>query len=117
MEVYAVAVPVQVGVSLLLVRDHAAIGVAIGTLAGNAAMALLLLRAARGLGMWIAYRVILRQVFATGLMALIVVATRDLPLAIPVILGLVAYAGALWVIAPVESPERRLVAGVLSRWR
>ncbi len=116
-EVYAVVVPVQVGVSLLLVIDHAAVGVAIGTLVGNVTMALLLLRAARGVGMWIAYRVILRQVIATGLMALIVAATRDLPLAIPVILGLVAYAGALWVIAPVESPERRLVADVVSRWR
>lgn len=117
LEAYVIAVPVQVGVSLLLVRDHAAVGVAIGSLAGNAAMALLLLRAARGLGMSIAYRVILRQLIATGLMALIVSATRDLPLAIPVILGLVAYAAALWVIAPVESAERRLVANVVSRWR
>jgi hypothetical protein len=50
-------------------------------------------------------------------MALVVAATRSLPLAIPVLVGFVAYVGALWTIAPVESPERRLVAGVVSRWR
>lgn len=117
MQAYGVAVPVQAGVSLLLVADYAAVGVAIGTLLGYATLTLILIRAARGLGMWIAYRVILRQIAATAVMALAVAATRNLPLAIPVLVGFVAYAGALWLIAPVGSPERRLVAGVVSRWR
>ena len=117
MGAYLVAVPVQVSVSLLLVADHAAVGVAIGTLLGYATLTFILIGAARGLGMWIAYRVILRQVTATAVMALVVAATRSLPLAIPVLVGFVAYVGALWTIAPVESPERRLVAGVVSRWR
>ena len=56
MQAYGVAVPVQVGVSLLLVADYAAVGVAIGTLLGYATLTLILIRAARGLGMWIAYR-------------------------------------------------------------
>jgi hypothetical protein len=61
--------------------------------------------------------VILRQLVATALMALIVAAIRELPLAIPVTAGFLVYAGALWVISPAESPERRLVADIVSRWR
>jgi O-antigen/teichoic acid export membrane protein len=114
---YAVAVPVQAAVSLLLVAKHAAVGVAIGTVVGNALMALLLVRAAHGLGMGIAYPVILRQLLATGLMALVVAALSNLPIAIPLIVGFVIYLGALWAIAPPESQERRLLADVVSRWR
>jgi O-antigen/teichoic acid export membrane protein len=114
---YAVALPVQAVVSLLLVADYAAVGVAIGTVVGNALMGLLLLRSARGLGMAIAHRVILRQVLATGLMALAVTATQGMPVVISLLVGFLTYVGALWMIAPVESPERRLVADVVSRWR
>jgi O-antigen/teichoic acid export membrane protein len=114
---YMVAVPVQAAVSLLLVADQAAVGVAIGTVVGNALMGILLIRSARGLGMEIAYRVILRQVIATVLMALVVTATQGMLVVISVLVGFVIYVGALWAIAPVGSPERQLVADIVSRWR
>ena len=117
MEAYAVAVPVQGAVSLLLVSDHAAVGVATGTLFGQATLSAFLLRASTGLGMRIAYPVILRQVVSAALMALVVAATRSLPIAVPVVVGSLTYAGALWVIAPLESPERRVLADLASRWR
>jgi O-antigen/teichoic acid export membrane protein len=114
---YAFALPVQGAASLLLVTEHAAVGVAIGTLLGYTTFTALLLRSACGLGIWIDHRMILRQLMATALMALVVAASRDLPFAIPVILGLVSYAGALGLIAPVDSPERHLVAALVSRRR
>ncbi len=114
---YLVAVPVQGLVSLLLVADYAAVGVAIGTVVGNALMGVLLIRSARGLGMPVAYRVILRQLLATGVMALVVTATQGMLVVISVLVGFLTYAGALWMIAPAGSPERRLLADVVSGWR
>jgi O-antigen/teichoic acid export membrane protein len=114
---YAVAAPIQAGLSLALVNDHAAVGVAAATVLGHAVLAALLLRASMVLGMRIAYRVILRQILSAALMALVVAATRELPIIVTVIAGCLIYAGALWTIAPRESPERRVVADVASHWR
>jgi O-antigen/teichoic acid export membrane protein len=114
---YAVAVPVQAGVCLLLVTEYAAVGVAIGTVVGNALMGSLLVRAARGLGMVVDYRAILRQLIATAGMSLIVFATWGMPVVLSVLAGFVTYAAALWMIAPADSPERRLAADLVARWR
>ncbi len=114
---FAVAIPVQVAVNVVLAPTYGAVGTAAAFFASSAALLLVRLASARSLGVSLPWAALARQAVAAALMGVAVVATRELFLAVPIALGGLVYAGALLAISPADALERRAFAALRERLR
>jgi O-antigen/teichoic acid export membrane protein len=114
---YFIALPIQIVTNFLLIPTYGAVGVAAGTLLSQAAAVVVLVAAARGCGMSFPIGSILRHALAVAAMVLPVMVTRHLIIPIPILCGGLVYVGALLVISPATSLERRLVGQLFAHRR
>lgn len=108
--VYAVAAPAQISANLLFIPDYGANGAAIGTVIGQVVAATGLLLASRRLGMEFPLASLFRHLVAATAMVPAILATRQWIVIAPVLAGGIVYLGALALISPSTSLERKLLA-------
>jgi O-antigen/teichoic acid export membrane protein len=114
---YALALPVQALINLQLIDSHGAVGVAVGTLAANLVLALLLAGATWPLGLRLPVAAIGRQLLAAFVMGAALFPLRNEFILVPVVGGLLVYAVVLLAVSPRDALERRLFAEAWDRIR
>ena len=112
---YAVALPVQVAVDLLLIPRLGALGAAAASVAAHGVVAIGLAIAVSVVGLRIPWAGVFRHTLATGVMSLAVLATRQYMVLVPIAAGLASYLASLAILVPRDGMERRLLAVIRSR--
>jgi O-antigen/teichoic acid export membrane protein len=114
---YVIALAGQAVANALLIPRYGAVGAAAGTVGAYVLLAIVLMGALRTLGVKVPLGAMLGHLAATALMGAVVLATRHLPLPIPVGLGGLVYLLVLMAVSSGSSLERRLITEVIARLR